>query len=274
MQSTSTSNNILNILFILSGTLKGLQKLWVIGDEFADRSFTEHTKHARTSNKEPYYTLNNFEVCDFTTTRYSSSFTNILARVRGLVTHAILKEKYLPRAFLLVLDDDIIRQSNIHSGERYSVEQQFTVLIDYLHRELHRLIENCKDTLPVKAKLEFFPHFIWITPPTHRGFTNNEEREIFAGVLDVQTSKYNSMCCLSFRKVWDHEEAAFYQFQQCRFSPEGLHAYWLSIDASIKFWNKTLSDILVKKQRKAFFSKNNLGYVQVQSYIGPNRERL
>ena len=73
------------------------------------------------------------------------------------------------------------------------------------------------------------------------------------------------MCCLHLRKIWDQEEPAFYlQYQRC-YTPEGLHAYWLSIDASIKFWHKTLCEILMKKQKKVTYSLKNRGNLPAQS---------
>ena len=64
--------------------------------------------------------------------------------------------------------------------------------------------------------------------------------------------QYEYMCCLKLKKVWDEQEGLFYFMEQRRFSEEGLHAYWLAIDASIKFWHKTLSEILIKNQKEIF----------------------
>ena len=37
--------------------------------------------------------------------------------------------------------------------------------------------------------------------------------------------------------------------QRC-FTDTGLTYYWAGVDAAMKFWNKTLSDILIKKSKK------------------------
>ena len=42
-------------------------------------------------------------------------------------------------------------------------------------------------------------------------------------------------------------------YEQRRYTPEGLNDYWLAVDASVKFWDKTLAEIMIKRQKKAEF---------------------
>ena len=92
--------------------------MWFFGDEFVSGSFTEHLRHARNSTtKEPCYTIQNFEVKDYATTRYASSIRNILGRFRGLLIKAIKEEKYLPKLMVFVPDADIITQTGVTGEE-------------------------------------------------------------------------------------------------------------------------------------------------------------
>ena len=207
-------------------------------------------RHARDSQKQPYYMIKNFEVKDFTTTRYSSSISNILARVKGLVKKAIEDEKYLPKALLLVFDDDILRQSKIFKDH----SDEYKVITDYLTQELSRMVKNYKEALPAKTRQEYYPRIIWICPPVNINFANNPLRSLFAESLQSSVENYTNMCCLTLKKIWDEQEGSFYLPLQRRYTPEGLHAYWLSIDASIKFWNRMLADILIKNQKKAEYT--------------------
>ena len=84
------------IFLQIAGTLKGIGQLWIIGDV----------------DKEQYFTMTNFKVNDFMTTRYASCFSNILAQIIALHIHGIKQEKYLPKVIVLVFDDDIIKQTN------------------------------------------------------------------------------------------------------------------------------------------------------------------
>ena len=120
------------------------------------------------------------------------------------------------------------------------------------------MIKNYHKNLPIKAKREFFPHVIWILPPEHISFANNDQRNAFSEAMESVISELPAMCCLHLKKVWDPEENAFYRWQQRRYTLEGYHAYWLAVDASVKFWVKTLSDILVKKQKKKLYVVTNM----------------
>ena len=205
--------------------------------------------HARDENKEPYYLMSHFKVYDFTATRFSSSMNNILSQIRGLLIKAIQEQRLLPKAILMVLDDNIIKQYGITNNWR----ENFQHIIYFLLLEIDRNIKNYKAQLPTKCKEEYFPHIIWMLPPCHKFFANNRSHQLFCNVMESEVENFTSMCCLRLKKIWDENEGAFFLQEQRRYTPEGLHAYWLAIDASIKFWHKTLSEILTKKQKKSVF---------------------
>ena len=119
------------------------------------------------------------------------------------------------------------------------------------------MVAGYKDLLPTKAKHDFYPHIIWIAPPLNINFCNNKLRVLFSDALESAVEEYPEMCMLTLRKVWDEDEPAFYRKEQRRFTPEGYHVYWLAVDASIKFWSKALSEILIKKQKKAVYTLKN-----------------
>ena len=38
-------------IFLMTGNVLAIDSLWIIADEFMDRSFTEHLRHARSNNE-------------------------------------------------------------------------------------------------------------------------------------------------------------------------------------------------------------------------------
>ena len=58
------------------------------------------------------------------------------------------------------------------------------------------------------------------------------------------------MCGLKLKKIWDDREGSLYYKEQRRMSQQGILDYWKSVDAAIKFWDKTLKDIMIKHQKK------------------------
>ena len=100
---------------------------------------------------------------EFSATRYSSSQRNILARIKLLLMKALKEQIYLPKAIIFVLDDDVIKQSNIPHSDAKSGE--YKLIVKYLMEEVHHIIANYKEKLPTKSKQDFYPHCIWVIPP-------------------------------------------------------------------------------------------------------------
>ena len=67
------------------------------------------------------------------------------------------------------------------------------------------------------------------------------------------------MCCLQLKKIWDDQSTGTYLYKERRFTPDGYLCYWMSVDAALKFWDKTLADILIKKQKKSQFKLQKSG---------------
>ena len=235
--------------------MPGLESVWIIGDEFADRSITQHFKHGQQDDSKNYV-LHNYEILDFTTTCYSSSLCNPVSRVRSLVAKGFEPPyKQMPKAIVIVLDDDLIRQSNIKKDE-YTYDN-LVVIVKELLREVNQLIEGFKDGLPNKVKKESFPQVIWVMPPTHKNMSNNKIRMTYTHVFeDLITEAYPLMCALQLKKVWDPQDSGLYLAMERRYTPLGLATYWKAVDATFRFWDKTLSEILIKKIKKG----SNINY--------------
>ena len=188
---------------------------------------------------------------EYSTTRYSSSIRNVMARLLSLVNKALKERKYLPKAIVIVPDDDILKQIPIKKPSKNAL---MIILQEFL-KVLDTKIIDYKGKLQTKAKHEHYPHIIWIPPPTHRNFSNNKYRSKFSEVLEtiIEQSYSNTMCSLKLKKVWDEEVSGIFLQHQRRFTPKGYLQYWRGVDASLKFWDKTLAKILVKKQKKAQF---------------------
>ena len=205
------------------------------------------------ANGEPIYTVTHFELADYSTTRYASSIRNVIGRIISLVAKAITEHHYLPKALVFVLDDNILKQINLPNKIKQP-ELQF--IIHFLVEKINRLLNGYKDKLPSKAKLQWYPHILWIIPPTHKYFSNNTEREFFSTILEEEVCQdhYPNMCTLCLKKVWDDQDGAAFLSKERRFTPVGYSLYWLAVDAAIQFWNKTLCEVLLKKTEEGDIS--------------------
>ena len=85
----------------------------MVGDEFTHRSYTDHYKLVTASdetNMDTQFMKENFELFEYSASRYSSLIHNGLGRVINQVGKAIKEQVSLPKVVLMVLDDDIIKQ--------------------------------------------------------------------------------------------------------------------------------------------------------------------
>ena len=228
--------------------LRTLEQLWFIGDKFVHRSFTSNFKHAKTLVGEPNFCTTNFDVIDSSTTKFIMSVHNVLARQKALLAKTITDEKYLPKTIVFIPDNNIIKQlSNFMKDELQTI---YFHMMSYLFEEINRMVVAYKEKLPTKSRKEHFPHIIWIAPPTHKYFNNNRERATFTSVIMELSEKYQNFCTLELKKVWDPNMAELFLAEQRHFTDTDLTYYWAGVDAAMRFWNKTLSDILVKKSKK------------------------
>ena len=95
---------------LFAGKATGLESVWILGDEFVHRSYVQHYKHATNEDKSKPYMIEHYDVHFWATTRYSSSIRNILALFEGLLALAIKEKCLLPKAVVIIPDDDIIKQ--------------------------------------------------------------------------------------------------------------------------------------------------------------------
>ena len=119
---------------------------------------------------------------------------NVLSRVYNSVVQAIESEILFPKAILIILDNDLLKHAPNGSG----TEKFLEMVTEDLITSLHVLMETHKKVLPPKAKKFKYPSFLWMVPPTHKSFTDNEKRLVFATVLENTVMKFNEMRFLNF----------------------------------------------------------------------------
>ena len=232
---------IINLLHIL-GYIRGLEKIWLMGDDFAAHTLQEYLRNKKKQDGNPStYIYNQYEVREFMTKSNSSNSRNILSRIRNCVATALNEHATLPRLIVFILDDDII--NSIPEDRNSNLDIHYERILCGLFNMISKVIDIYKEMLPNKAKRENVPHLLWIAPPTHKYFSesNNERRSRFTTALGVAVSLQRNMSMLRLVKFWDHDDANLFLKEQYRYTSQGLTCYWQSVDASVKFWNIALA---------------------------------
>ena len=203
--------------------MRGLEKIWIIGDNFCNCTFDGHYKNSAGPNSESnnqFYAFKNYEVREFSNNQYDSLFRNTAGRIRNSFLKAINEHNALPKLIVTILDDDLIQGMN----SKFDFDLQLHVLTTWLVTEFEKAIATYKDFLPQRAKRQNFPHFLWIAPPTHCNFgaeSNNLRLAQTKCLAEIVSTKKN-MTMLKMIKVWEHEDRNAFLKDSYRLTSAGL----------------------------------------------------
>ena len=138
-------------------TVKGIEKIWVIGDAFCKSTMPQY--FLQMPDKD-FYCRTNFEVH----TAYCDQYAyrgNLLGRLRSALTGLINREWTLPRLIVIVLEDDVIEYIK---KKNFDSHKQIERFLGYLMNEFRKVISTFKELLPTKAKKFAWPHVLWTVP--------------------------------------------------------------------------------------------------------------
>ena len=235
--------------------------VWIVGDEFVHTSFNQYVRHSGNSSEEQKFHMKElYEIKDAASDKYTSLNTNMVCRVRNHLIQMIKEYVLLPKAIVLILDDDLIRFVEYEGND---VIVTYKKILSWLMKEVHRLILSYKDLMPNKARRYKYPAVLWIAPPMNINFFNNDLRKDFIIALDDVVATYPEMWALQLKKVWEPDNRNYYNDESNRYTATGLSTYWRAVDSTFKFWDTNLNHKAMMKSenhaQKSAAHFNNFG---------------
>ena len=108
-------------VFFFQGPVRGLGKIWIIGDNFCEKMYNHFYKGdgPNQTGKDDRFAFANFEMRDFFSSRYSSHNRSTAGRLINCFIRALNKHNTLPKLVVIVMDDDLlmdIPNSNLING--------------------------------------------------------------------------------------------------------------------------------------------------------------
>ena len=194
------------------------------------------------------FILDHYDVKAFTTSRYLSHDRSVVSRFRNLLVKAIHEEILLLKAIVLVPEDDIIRNIQYEGPD---VIEAYKRIVQWISKEIHRVILAYKDIMPNKARRYRYPAVIWVVPPTNVNFFNNDLRRDFGLALESAASKYSEFWALQLKKVWETDNPNYYDDNGQRFTAKGKKKYWEAVDSTVKFWSTTLDHKAIRFEERS-----------------------
>ena len=217
-------------MFCVSEDLKGIAKIWILGDNFVAESYRKSFKKA----SGDFYMKNNFEVFPFCSSRFSDKNTNVLSRiVNSLVpVHALNTKFHLPEYLIIFLDNDLIEHLQY---KRMNVASLLGPWLEYLMEFVGDVLQSRRQLLNLKSQLKEPTQVYFVESVSHTNFDycDQQVREIFTKCMEASCKDNEPMHVLKLREYWEKNDDAL--VVNNRFTKQGLLHYWKSMDASFQF---------------------------------------
>ena len=232
-------------LTFFSENLKAINKIWLLGDNFLAETYRKNFKKAGDIN---FFMKKNFDVNPFCSSRFSDRNVNTVSHILYSFVSAVNNKVYLPAYLVIILDDDLIE---FIGYKKYGVSTMYGTWIEYLAKEIVKLIDFRWNELPVASKLEHKTQIYWVEPVMHCNFDvdNRQMRDKFTACLDSVSKIYDNMRCLKIRNPWDHNDSNL--VINSRLTKLGMATYWHTIDASFCFNVKKHEDFITRSKFRA-----------------------
>ena len=184
------------------------------------RSFKQYYKD-RNHQEFGGYLKDNFTIQAFLSDKYISNNQNMVSRFQHCFAKGIQDNILLPKYLVIVPDDDLIHYFN-YDGQ--GLTKPYGRLINNIMHEFDKLISVQKEFLPKRSRRPNYPSIIWIEPPLHDNFVNNQEQLKFIRVLNDVAKFHEGTVVLKLKKVWDQTDSNLFSSHFGRFTPDGYKA--------------------------------------------------
>ena len=241
---------VLAFCFLFSEDLKGISKVWIIGDNFMAESYRKKFKRSMAD----FYLKNHHEILPFCSSNFSDKNANALSQITNSFMEALNSKYMLPEYLRVVVEDDLIEYLGY---KKFMVASLLGPWIEYLAELFTDLLNMRRSQLPVKARLPEKTQVYWVEAAMHENFdyVNQQARETFNNCLEANSKLHETMRILKIRDFWDWKDDSL--VLNNRFSKAGYTAYWRSLDASFKFNAKKRVEFLVRSHFRDLKSRGD-----------------
>ena len=126
-----------NITYLFSEIPPAYKKIWILGDQFVTNSLEDYFQKRRISEYNGFM-KEHFDVTGFCSSKYTSSDTNAVSRMRNILTTVMQKQPLLPKYVVIVIDDDLIKYLD-HEG--YGATKAYGRIINNIMIEHGRVLQ-------------------------------------------------------------------------------------------------------------------------------------
>ena len=164
---------------------------------------------------------------------------NILSRVHNNIVTAINEKTLLPKFILMVIDSNLFKRKPKQMAMAKLGEYTY-----YLMKTIHETIMSHRSLLSMKSKKFKYPTVLWIIPPSHMSFNDNDQRENLAYHIAKSALRFNEMRYIKL-KHWSENDPslAARSTNGYRYTGKDLARYWHAVDKAVEYWDSTKSQM-------------------------------
>ena len=161
----------------------------------------------------------------YDTSGFSTSYNtvipgNILNRIVNLLIQAINTHVLLPKAVIIVLDDDMLDELNHYKS---GITRSIGEMIEWIFIQIHRIVTAHKEQLPSKSRKFKYPTILWCLIPCHKVYNHyNEYKSIFNKAIIDTVKLFREMSYLEL-KAWNPDNLEY--FTAGTINPQGFSCY-------------------------------------------------
>ena len=164
----------------------------------------------------------NYGVRGHFTNKYTHYELNVVSHLRNVLVSVIHERILLPKFMVIVPDDDLIK----FLANKATSNEAYRKILGAIMKQHNCYITTQKEWLPTKSKKgRLFPQIIWIDPPLHDNFVNNQTRNHFNRMLNETVKYHFNTISLGLRQVWDHSDTCLYIKESRHYTNLGLNSY-------------------------------------------------
>ena len=184
--------------------MKGIKKVWIVGDNLMATSFQQHFK----KSKFEFFLKEQFEGTGFCSSKYSDSNTNPLSRIQIITAAALNAKDFMPHFIIMVIDNKLIEHVRYKGC---SVATMYDTLVEWLCKEVWNLIEEKFKLLPKKARVATQVYWVLLSNSDYMPDCDRVVRERFRKCLESVVQMYEAMRVIKL-KMWDPSDESLISF--------------------------------------------------------------
>ena len=217
---------------LFAESVQGYDQIWIIGDAFVRDTHEKFFLNTVLPNGKQDYIATHYdpEICFRSLMDEGNPVdTNVLQRIRNSLVEAINTFVLLPKAILVVVDDNILDDLNHYNT---GISSAIGKLMEWLTGEFHQIITSYKDKLPSKSRKFKYPAVLWCLIPLHEIYGHYNKYKGKYNTATIKAAKnYKEMDTLAL-DLWDTENLSY--FEGGEFTPFGLKTYWHAINKAFE----------------------------------------